>query len=159
MATVLSGFLTNDKPQAALDGYDNVGGTVVNTASWISVPSLRTVRTQTDASVMQAISLTTARVNVSGLYFISYRCSLTILAGHSRSTSTAAIGINSSPLAGTRSWSYHRQSGNGAGTLVGSALLTLAANTDVSVLAARVSGSANLTLIPDGTGLIITRLY
>lgn len=158
MATLFSGFVTNDKAHAALEGYDDVGGTVVNTASWISVPSLRTVRTQTDMSVMQATSLTTARVNVSGLYFISYRCSLTIRAG-SRSTSTAAIGINSLPLAGTRSWAYHKQSGNGTGTLVGSALLTLDADTDVSVLAARVSGSAKLTLVPDGTGLIITRLY
>lgn len=134
--------------------YDSIGNTDINNGTSVL---FNTIRPNSDTAAFSASS-GELECKVPGLYWIEYEVSINITTS-SRTKSKAVLqvdcgsGFNNVP--GTTSWMYHRTSGQGATTGVGSALLDLTSCNKVRVYAERVSGTANCVTEADSSRFTI----
>lgn len=99
-------------------------------------------------------------IKVGGQYICSFMNAVNIISGSSRSMAVTALYNNGFELFGTRAYSYHRLSAQGAMTVSCiNKIFTFNAGDRISVRSRRVSGSAALEFMSDACRMTIERKF
>ena len=94
-------------------------------------------------------------INQTGWYEITYDVSLDAPVGNARTTSQTELQLNGTLVAGTRSWGYHRTSGNAEDSMSATIKLNLTSGDVIRVQSVRVGGGDALVTLANGCRLNI----